>query len=269
MTIHKENNNKNFIIDDSEIFQNKNTLVHFVNRREVELLNHLDASLSKAIKNESKLPESISKQMRTDAPEEEQLMGFSGMSFRHLMNNLGSLPGANYLEVGTFRGSTLVPTVYKNEDNLNEIHAIDNFSEFRVEGFSPKEDLEKNLNLFLPDTSHRIQFHEEDCWKFDLSKLPKIDIYFYDGEHSAESQHKAFKYFEPVFADVFIAVIDDWEQNQVRVGTRQAFEEINYDIIGSRAVVPAMRENNANRVNNPDYYWWCGTHLAVLKKRGT
>ncbi len=264
--MHK--NNKALIIDDPKIFQNKDTAVHFVNSPEIGLLRHLDDSLDNAIKNTSKLPERISKQM-TDRPEGEQLMGFSGMSFRHLMNNLGNLPGANYLEVGTFRGSTLIPLVYGNEGILNEIHAIDNFSEFRIEGFSPKEDLEKNLNLFLPDTKHRVQFHEEDCWQFDLSKLPKIDIYFYDGEHSAESQYKAFKYFEPVFADTFIAVIDDWEQRQVRAGTRQAFEEINYDIVGSRAIVPAMRENNANRVNNPDYYWWCGTHLAVLKKRGT
>jgi hypothetical protein len=265
--MHRENK-KDFIIDNPEIFQNKDTAVHFVNSPEIGMLRHLDNSLNKAVNNESKLPDRISQQA-TELPEEEQLMGFSGMSFRHLMNNLGNCPGANYLEVGTFRGSTLIPTVYGNEDVLNEIHAIDNFSEFRIEGFSPKEDLEKNLNLFLPDTKHRVQFHEEDCWQFDLSKLPKIDIYFYDGEHSAESQYRAFKYFEPVFADVFIAVVDDWAQGQVREGTRRAFEEINYDVVGSRAVIPGMRPNNANRVNNPNYFWWCGTHLAVLKKRGT
>ena len=43
----------------------------------------------------------------------------------------------------------------------------------------------------------------------------------------------------------------------------------NYDIVGSRAIIPGMRPENANRVNNPDPFWWSGTYIAVLKKRAS
>ena len=200
---------------------------------------------------------------------EDRLLGFSGACFRHMMNNLCSLKDANYLEVGVYKGSTLISSVYGNEDTLGEVHAIDNYSEFASEdpnAMSPKQEYAKNLNMFLPNTKNKIQFYEADCFKFDRSKLPKIDIYFYDGEHSAESQYQAFKYFEPVFADTFITVIDDWVQGQVRKGTRRAYEEIGYDVIASRAIIPG-KGHGLNRVNNPCPEWWCGTHIAVLQKR--
>ena len=37
---------------------------------------------------------------------------------RHLLNNLASAPGTRYLEVGTFRGSTLIASLCGNEANV-------------------------------------------------------------------------------------------------------------------------------------------------------
>lgn len=266
------NKNSKFVIDNDNIFESTETAVHFVNSIELSLVRHLDASIKEAMNAKSKLKPEMAQYSviaGPPVPDNEKLLGFSGYAFRHLMNNLCSLKNANYLEVGVFRGSTLICSVYGNEDTLGEVHAIDNYSEF-VEGSQehPKDSYNRFLDLYIPDTKEKIQFHEGDCFEFDVSTLPKIDIYFYDGDHSAEAQYKAFKHFEPAFADVFIAVVDDWEQRQVRRGTRQAFEEIGYDVVATRAIVPPVRAENANRVNNPTADWWCGTHLAVLKKRG-
>jgi hypothetical protein len=296
----KNEKNDYFVLDDDEFFQKENPSLVIRTSRSVSLVNHIDAALENALAQISNLTPEMTNQCgpgwpascelcldgsvtvntsQVNPPESEKwhemrLGGFSGYAFRHLMNNLGSGLVKNYLEIGTFRGSSLISTVYGNEDSLNEIHAIDNFSEF-VRGpdhpqgeYDPKADLEWNLSRFLPDTKNRIQFHEEDCWEFDLKKLPKIDLYFYDGYHSAECQYKAFKYFEPVFADCFISVVDDWEQPQVRKGTRRAYSEIGYDVIASRAVIPARRPAGINSVESPSGDWWLGVHVSVLKKRG-
>ena len=277
--------NSKFVLDDPALFEYDDTQLHHMNNvefpftqasdTEYMMLEHLDTSILGALEEKSKLPITMTDySLMHPSPLEinERLLGFSGICFRHLMNNLCSYSdGVNYLEVGVFKGSTLISSVYGNETVLNEVHAIDNFSEFTGDDLMshPKNELQKNLNMFLPNTKDKIQFHEADCFQFDLSKLPKIDIYFYDGEHTEESQYKAFKYYEPIFADTFITVVDDWEQGGVRRGTRQAFAEIDYDVIASRAIIPGKRPDNISRVNNPCRYWWCGTHLALLKKRGS
>ena len=270
--------NENAVMHGDEYFEKEQTAVWSWNSTTAAYTAHVDRCIEEATNLKSKLPDEATIQSvltglegQEDIPYEHRLMGFSGVCFRHFMNNLCAMRGANYLEVGTFRGSSLVSAVYGNTQILNEIHAIDNFSEFIVEdsGFHPRDDLNKNFDLYLGDEQKKVNFYEEDCFSFDLSKLPKIQVYFYDGEHSRDSQKKAFTYFEPVFDDVFIAVVDDWEQRQVRLGTLDAFSEIGYDVISSRSVIPGRRPDNANRVNNPDAWWWSGTYIAVLKKRGT
>ena len=250
--------NSKFVLDDPFLFDHDDTQLHHMNKAdfpftrasdtEYAMLEHLDTSILGALEEKSKLPITMTDySLMHPSPIEinERLLGFSGICFRHLMNNLCSYnSGVNYLEVGVFKGSTLISSVYGNEGVLNEVHAIDNFSEFVSDDLveHPKNKLYENLDRFLPKRHHdKIKFYEADCFQFDLSKLPKIDIYFYDGEHSAESQYKAFKYYEPVFADIFIAVVDDWEQGGVRRGTRKAFEEIGYDVIASRAIIPGKK----------------------------
>ena len=272
------------IMHGDRYFENKNSTVSTYDDVALTYAKHIDESILQASNMKSKLPDEATIQSVLggvakfggqdvpDLPVQYRLIGFSGICFRHMLNNICSISGANYLEVGTFRGSSLVSAAYGNTGILNEIHAIDNFSEFVMEetGFHPRDDVRKNLDLYLPGKQQdNIHFHEEDCFSLDLGKLPKIQVYFYDGEHSRESQTKAFTYFEPVFDDVFIAIVDDWEQRQVRLGTIDAFDKINYDIVSSRAIIPGARPGNANRVNNPDYFWWSGTYIAVLKKRKT
>ena len=251
------------ILNTPELFINKYDSMADFSNRGVSLAAHVDMSIQRACADDSNLPKQLAYESVVEAHlnTSEKLIGFSGYQFRHMMNNICSLPAANYLEVGTYRGSTLVSAVKGNEGTLSSVHAIDNFSEFSVDT-NPKHDFEHNIERFLPDSN--IQFYEEDCFKFDVTRLPKIDIFFYDGEHSEESQRNAFVHFYPAFADTFIAVIDDWEQEAVRLGTRRAWEELDFDIISSRAIIPGSRPNP---FETPSLQWWNGTHISVLRKR--
>jgi hypothetical protein len=234
------------------------------NRDEVAYTLHVDNSIRSACANKSKLGPELTHDSVLLAGDntEEKLIGFSGYQFRHFLNNLCDLQNANYLEVGTYQGSTLISAVAGNEDVLDNVYAIDNFSEFDSAGETEKI-FRNNLAKFLRNDGSKVQFFNEDCFGFDVDELEPIDIFFYDGDHSEECQRKAFEYFEPAFADVFIAVIDDWEQAPVRRGTRAALESIGFEIVSSRAIVPAERPSP---FENPSPQWWNGTHVAVLRR---
>ena len=179
--------------------------------------------------------------------------GMSSAKNRHFLNNLCSMPGTNYLEVGVWKGSTFVSALFGNASNVLGAVAIDNWSEFS----GPKADFLNNCK-FIGDITHA--FYEEDCFKINKEKISKapINIYFYDGEHTAEAQEQAFTYFNDVLDSVFIAVVDDWNHQPVEIGTRAAFNKLGYTVLFEQ-VMPA-------RFNGDKELWWNGLYVAVLRK---
>jgi hypothetical protein len=87
-----------------------------------------------------------------------------------------------------------------------------------------------------------------------------INIYFYDGRHGEADQKAAFTYFDPIFDDVFIAVVDDWNWSTVRAGTWAAMRELGYNILFYRELF----------TSDPKFHdittWWNGLFVAVIEK---
>lgn len=164
-------------------------------------IGHVKRSFDAAEREQSKLPEEIFSS--------NSLAGMSTPKVRHFLNNINSLPNTNYLEIGCWQGSTLCAAAYENP---GEVFAIDYFvKDFSRdnEGRVIKDLLFEHLDKFA--LRDRIHFFDEDCFEFNLAKIPvKIDVYFYDGEHSHQSQEKALTYYRPALADRFIFVVDDW-----------------------------------------------------------
>lgn len=171
-----------------------------------------------------------------------QLEGLSSPRVRHLLNNLAA-QATSYLEVGCYLGGTLRAALHGNE-HLSAV-AIDNFS------MSP----ETRAQFFKNTDMLKFEFFEEDSFSFDIRKIKKpIDLYFFDGCHSVDSQYKAVSYFLPAMADEFVMVIDDWDANKVRVGTHTAL--IDYKI---------KPLEKYELKGGQDKKWWGG--LGILKIR--
>src|SRR5688500_6696339 len=85
---------------------------------------------------------------------------------------------------------------------------------------------------FFNNTSMlKFDFFEEDSFHMDLSKIKNpIELYFYDGLHTVEAQHKAISYFHPALTDEFVLIVDDWDLNKTKVGTHTAVKELNFKI---------------------------------------
>lgn len=150
------------------------------------------------------------------------IRGFSTPTIRRLFSNLChiDIPMPVYLECGVWCGATFCAAVSGNPDLI--AYGVDDFSQ----DFScptVKAELENALKHFANATTH--VFHE-DCFTLN-ALLPKpIDIFFFDAEHSTESQAKALPYFLPVMASTFIYIVDDTNWDQVRRGMMQGIDAV-------------------------------------------
>ncbi len=211
--------------------------------KESLLMDHVKTSIKLADGQVSKL-----------IPEVLAIDGMSSHKVRHLLNNLCSLPGANYLEIGCWKGSTWVSALFGNDESITNAIAIDNWSEFG----GPQREFLENCKSYL--SKNKKQYYSADAFKININKLSQdpINVYFYDGHHSTLSQELALTYYDKILDDVFIFVVDDWNWDPVRAGTFEALRKLDYEILYS-AELPA-------RFNGDREQWWNGIYIAVLRK---
>lgn len=209
------------------------------------LVTHVQQSISNADQGISKL-----------TPEVLALPGMSSARVRHFLNNVCSLPHLNYLEIGCWKGSTLVSALYGNQKTVHEAIAIDNWA------LHPQEPI-KDIFLATVHTyldGYPLRYIEQDCFTINVTNTFKnpINVYFYDANHNARSHEKAFTHFNTAFADTFITTVDDWNWDRVQHGTRSAFEKLRYTIMYEREFLTAGNDPND---------WYNGLYIAVISKK--
>lgn len=189
----------------------------------------------------------------TTLPDEiEHLPGFSAPRVRRLLNALCSQEGANYLEIGTYTGSTFIPAVYHNEALAT---CIDHWQMFK----GSREAFDERVSQHLPD--REINVIEADCFTVDLARIPQgVTVYFYDGDHSAEAQYKALTYFAPVLADQFVLLVDDCNWEEPRNETKRAIKDLGWrEVYG--VLLPGA-------YNGDQEQWWNGLYVTLIEKVG-
>lgn len=212
-----------------------------------KLIKHVNNSFENVENNISKLPEEIL-----------NIEGMSGTKTRHLYNNICSLSDANYLEVGTWKGSSFISSLYRN--SVNAI-AIDNWAEFN----GPKQEFIENVNRFI---DYKYNFIEKDSFEitqddiFDIYK--SVDIYLYDGCHEYESHKKAITHFSKFLSKFSIIMIDDWRPDgvweKVQRGTYDGLKE-------SGLIVHHFVERITHQEINGKSEYWNGIGVFVCEKK--
>ncbi len=210
------------------------------------LIAHVKASIEKAERGISRLDRATL-----------TLEGLSCPRVRHLLNNLCSLPRTCYMEIGTGKGSTLIPALYNNETSVVDAIAFDNFSDRHGPTWKPifYDSIQKYLR------SSALRFFEMDCYKVNKDEAFRtaVNVFFYDGENGVEENERAFTYFNDIFDEYFIAVIDDWNWERSRKGTEEAIAKLGYKIHYMRTFY--------NRTDGGDPAgWWNGLFVGVISK---
>lgn len=180
------------------------------------------------------------------------IQGYSTHRVRRLLNALCSEPDANYLEIGVHVGSTFIPALYENEARAT---CIDNWSLFG----NKRDEFEGNLRRLLPNRS--INLIEADCFTVNLASIPPhINTYFYDADHSQDSQYKALTYYAPVLDDSFVLVVDDMNWPEPREGTMRAIKHLAWRVEDERTLPGPYNGGDSEA-------WWNGLYVALVHKR--
>jgi hypothetical protein len=204
--------------------------------------NLIDTAFENAEKNISKITDEII-----------GMEGMTGTKTRHFYNNLLNTEDARYLEIGTWKGSSVCSAMC---NNTARVVCIDNWSEFQ----GPKHVFVHFFEKYKGNND--ATFIEKDCFKVDVSTLPKINIYMYDGHHSKESHYKALSHYYNCLDDVFIFIVDDWNWKDVREATMASIQHLKLKVLYAREI----RLNNDNKTTTAKDTWWNGIYVAILQK---
>ncbi len=209
---------------------------------------HIDISIKRAIEGQSNLSKS-----------QLEVRGFSTPTMRRLVNQLCNMEGrGTYLEVGLFCGGTFVSSFNPNTVSVGvEDHSQDFSAGFEL----VKKELKENIDAHA-ERALEIHTHYEDCFKIDITKLPNnIDILFFDGEHSEESQAKALPYYFDRMADTFLFMVDDWAWQPVFDGTNRGLRELQ------DKMTVEMHWPLRGYSLNDDPIWHNGVALFLINKK--
>ena len=212
----------------------------------------IKSAFDKAVKEETKLPDWIL-----------SLYGMSGKQYRMFINNLiETVEDVRYLEIGSWSGSTACSAVYGNK-----VHSvcIDNWTQFG----DVRNEFRKNINNTLKDEDENtVDLYEQDFREVDYGSIGKFNVYLFDGPHEIEDQYDGLKYALPTLDEIFIFLVDDWNDPRPREGTLKAIEELGVEVIYSMQI----RTSNGVDCVYPevvlqDSHWHNGYYISVCKKK--
>ena len=127
--------------------------------------------------------------------------------------------GESYVEIGTYRGTSLIAAMIGNEDA--DFVAIDDFS-FRD---ASRDQLEANLRRFRLDVPTIVEADAFEAVPSGALAGRRVGVYYYDGGHAYEQQVDALRMIEPWLADRALLIVDDTDWEHVERATRDYVDQ--------------------------------------------
>lgn len=214
-------------------------------------MEFLANAINNANNKKSKLPKEIL-----------EIDGMTSFKIKHFLNNICDFEGCNFLEVGSYMGSTFMSAIYNNSLKATSIDFWSNKKDFQNTRLTFKRNLKKTLKLQTKEVKQEIQIINKDCFYYDKKELKDVNVYFYDGPHDRESQIKALTQYNDILANQFILIIDDWNSFDTKVGTFVAINRLRYNVIGHCELM-GLPEN----WKMDDDFYWNGLFIAFLAKK--
>lgn len=135
---------------------------------------------------------------------EKRIFGLSSARQRCFINNICALPNTNYLEIGTYKGATLLSAAVNNKE-LKAV-GIEDFSydEREPQKYAPNEGIWENVKSHLYDNLNRykdpnsgvntdnIHILEKSFEKVKWEELPKFNVCFFDVNPIKEHTYDTF-----------------------------------------------------------------------------
>jgi predicted O-methyltransferase YrrM len=139
----------------------------------------------------------------------EAVPGLARANNLALLNLAASLlePGESYVEVGTYRGTSLIAAMLGNDGSFV---GIDDFS-FRD---GDRDQLARNLERFAAARAEILEGDAFDLLRGGALAGKRVGVYYYDNGHEYEQQLAGLQLIEPHLASPALLLVDDtdWER---------------------------------------------------------
>jgi hypothetical protein len=179
-----------------------------------------------------------------------RIKGTPGIKTRHFYNNLLDTNDSRYLEIGTWKGSSICSAMCNNKAT---VVCIDNWSQYECSN----HDFLLNFNTFKGENN--ATFIESDCFELDISILHKFNIFLYDGNTTSENYYKALLHYYNCFDDVFIFIVDNWNSEDIQNATTCAIQKLNLHILYEKII-------KLNWDVSQGIFWWNELYVVILQK---
>jgi len=179
--------------------------------------------------------------------------GMTSTKSRHFYNNLLNLDDARYLEIGPWKGSSVCSAMFGNQAS---IICIDNWSEYG----GPRNEFLINFEKFRGQNKNAVLI-EKDCFSVKIERLPKFNIYMYDGNYSNENITKSLTYFYHSLDDIFIFIINNWNWENVRNNIKTAIDDLKLIILYDKDIRLTLDKQHLSSQT-----WGNGQYIVVLAK---
>lgn len=211
----------------------------------MNIVERVDQAIEDAQNNRSRLP-----------VEAGQVEGMIGMHVRHLLNNLCSIPGTVYLEVGLYLGASFVAALSGNP--FHHAYGIDNWDN-TIEPSLRQGDKAKfleTISRFLGSAKDRFDIVDSDAMAVPHEWFDHApNILYYDGDHSKTAQ--ALSHLWPICDGTSIVLLDDWQLSDVRRDWLAFTSSPDVQVVHEWTLECSRRDTAT---------WWCGFHIAIVER---
>ena len=155
----------------------------------------------------------------------EQVPNLASENVLALLNLAAGLlpPGESYVEVGTYRGASLIGAMRGNSGDFVAIDAF-SFGPMEVKGrglpAADREALEENLRRFGSKGATILEGDAFEVLEGGALGDRRVGVYYWDGPHGYSDQLRGLRAVEPWLAEEALIVIDDAEWEEVSRATR-------------------------------------------------
>ena len=191
--------------------------------------------------------------------------GMSGRKYRLFINALMQLHGADarYLEVGSWKGSTLAAAI---EGNKGHACCIDNWSEYG----GPRDVFFANIAATRTECTLEVIEADFREVRYRSIKGGPFNIFLFDGPHNEQDQYDGIRRAQHALADTFTLIVDDWNWLGVRTGTLRALIDAGLSV--EHAIeIRTTRDNTdppKHRTRGASD-WHNGYFIAQIRKKPT
>lgn len=167
-------------------------------------------------------------------------------------------PNEHYLEVGTWKGLTLLSAAHGNDGK--QCFGCDLFRLWGPStGFGPLAKMQLRNNL---------RYYRSECGAIDFHAIPfqdlfmrgeidpPVGVYFYDADHTYEGTYEGVEDAYSYLAEESYILMDDWNDETIREATYAAFRDLQLTI-NWQVHLPG---------DHDEEMWWNGLGVFHLKK---